>query len=145
MDADFSHDINEIKNFLHESSHHDLIVGSRYLDGIRITNWPIKRLVLSIIAARYTRFVTGMQITDPTSGFNCIAVSRLRQLDFKNFISNGYVFQIELKYRLWKMGARIKEIPITFKDRINGKSKMNVENIGQAIINVIRLRLKNKI
>ena len=129
MDADFSHDPIEIPNFLEAIKDNDLVLGSRYIKGVNVINWPLKRLLLSYFANMYTRFVTGMKIKDATGGFKCFRASLLSKIDLSSVKTNGYGFQIEMTYRIWKLGGRIKEIPIIFVDRIDGFSKMNKDII----------------
>lgn len=140
MDADFSHDPKEIPNFLKEIESNDLVLGSRYIKGVNVVNWPLSRLLLSYFANVYTRFVTGLPVNDATGGFKCFRVSKLKEIDLNKIKSNGYGFQIEMTYRLWKKGARIKEIPIIFIDRMEGESKMNKKIVYEAIFLVWKLK-----
>ncbi len=139
MDADFSHDPREIPNFLEAIEKADLVLGSRYLNGIRITNWPLCRLFLSKGAATYVRIVTGMPVTDPTGGFKCYRREVLEKIDLDTIISNGYSFQIEMTHTVWMHGFRINEIPITFEDRRMGHSKMSSAICREAVLIVWRL------
>ncbi len=141
MDADFSHDPKMIPLFLESIKNHHLVVGSRYKDGIRVVNWPLKRLVLSILASKYVRLITGMKVSDPTSGFKCYSREVLESINFHRVMSNGYSFQIEMKYRAYRKGFSIGEIPIIFVDRHSGSSKMSRAIIIEALIVVWRLRL----
>ncbi len=125
MDADFSHDPKEIPHFLKAAEDADLVLGSRYVDGIRITNWPLRRLMLSKGAALYVRLITGMPTTDPTGGFKCYRRRVLAAIDLDLIISNGYSFQVEMSHTAWLKGFRIAEVPITFVDRRSGYSKMS--------------------
>jgi len=125
MDADFSHDPEMLPVFLRELEKFDLVVGSRYKGGIRIINWPLRRLMLSIIANKYIRIVTGMKLTDATSGFKGYRRGVLEAIDLGRVRSNGYSFQIEMKYRAHKKKFAISEIPIIFLDRHSGSSKMS--------------------
>jgi len=143
MDADFSHDPGEIPNFLKTIENADLVIGSRYMHGINITNWPLSRLILSKSASIYVRMVTGMPITDPTGGFKCYRSDILKNIDLDSVVSNGYSFQIEMKYNAWKSGFRIAEIPITFVDRRSGYSKMNTGIISEALWEVWQLAMRN--
>lgn len=143
MDCDFSHDPNQIPDLLTAALDYDLVIGSRYIDGIRIINWPFKRLLLSYGASLYTRFVTGLPINDTTGGFKCFKRKALESLDFNRIISNGYSFQLELNYKIWVKGLKIKEVPIIFYERRDGQSKMGGGIILEAIFAVFRLRLKN--
>lgn len=124
MDADFSHDPAEIPSFLKAAENADLILGSRYVGGIRIVNWPLSRLMLSKGAATYVRVVTGLPVTDPTGGFKCFRREVLEAIDLDSVMSNGYAFQIEMTHKVWRKGFRVVEIPITFEDRRSGYSKM---------------------
>ncbi len=134
MDADLSHDPAEIPNFIRKIEEgHDLVIGSRYLDGIRIINWPLGRLMLSQFAAYYTRFWTGLPLTDPTSGFKCFRREALQALNLDRIRSNGYAFQIEMDYYVWRKGFKLAEIPIIFTDRIHGTSKMNPSIVREAV------------
>lgn len=141
MDADLSHDPSEIPNFARKAEEGaDLVVGSRYLDGIRIINWPLRRLILSRFASAYTRFWTGLPLTDPTSGFKCFRREALAALDLGRIRSNGYAFQIEVSYYLWRKGFRLAEVPIVFTDRHQGVSKMNPRIVREAALLVPMLR-----
>jgi dolichol-phosphate mannosyltransferase len=141
MDADFSHDPRELPNFIKAIEDHDLVIGSRYKTGVNVVNWPLSRLILSYGANLYTRIITGMPIKDATGGFKCFRAEVLRFVDLDAIQSNGYGFQIEMNYRLWKKGARITEIPIIFIDRRSGVSKMSKGIIWEAIFLVWRLKL----
>jgi dolichol-phosphate mannosyltransferase len=141
MDADFSHDPASLPEFLREIETHDLVLGSRYLHGVTVVNWPMSRLLLSYFANMYARWVTGLPIRDATGGFKCFRTSALRLVDLDKIKGNGYSFQIELNYKLWKKGLRIKEIPIIFVDRTMGQSKMSGQIIHEALFLLIRLRL----
>ncbi len=142
MDADFSHDPKELLVFLNEIQNYDLVIGSRYITGVNVVNWPLSRLLLSYFASVYTRMVTGLPVRDTTSGFKCFRASVLKNINLKSIHSNGYGFQIEMNYRMWKLGARIKEIPIIFIDRRSGVSKMNKKIIWEAVWLVWKLRFK---
>ena len=142
MDCDFSHDPNQIPDLLAAALDHDLVIGSRYIDGIRIINWPFRRLLLSYCASIYTRFITGIPVCDTTGGFKCFKRSALATLDFNRIISNGYSFQLELNYKIWAKGLKIKEVPIIFYERRDGQSKMGGGIIIEALFAVFRLRLK---
>jgi len=140
MDADFSHNPDIIPVFIKEIETHDLILGSRYISGVNVVNWPLSRLILSYGANLYTRIITGLSIKDATGGFKCFRAESLSKINLSKIHSNGYGFQIEMTYRLWKKGARIKEIPIIFIDRRSGVSKMNKHIIWEAIFLVWKLR-----
>ncbi len=142
MDADFSHDPAEIPHFLAAAENADLVLGSRYLGGIRITNWPLRRLLLSMGGALYVRLITGMPFTDPTGGFKCYRRRVLEALELDRIRSNGYSFQIETTHTAWMKGFRIVEIPITFEDRRAGYSKMNVSIFREALWEVWKLYFK---
>ncbi len=143
MDADFSHQPSEITNFLKTAESADLVLGSRYINGIRITNWPLNRLLLSMSGALYVRIITGMPFTDPTGGFKCFHRRVLEAIDLDSIRSNGYSFQIEMTHTAWTKGFRIAEIPITFEDRRAGYSKMNSRIVREALWMVWRLFLRN--
>ncbi len=140
MDADFSHNPNLLPEFLDKIGEYDLVIGSRYISGVNVVNWPLSRLILSYFANLYTKIVTGMPIKDATGGFKCFKAEALKKVDFSKVKSNGYGFQIEMNYRLWKKGAKIKEIPIIFIDRRSGESKMNKKIIYEAMFLVWKLR-----
>lgn len=141
MDADFSHNPEEIPNFLKYIQDYDVVLGSRYIKGVNVVNWPLKRLLLSYFANLYTRIITGMNVKDATGGFKCFRATSLSKINFEEVKSNGYSFQIEMTYRLWKKGARIKEIPIIFVDRLEGESKMSKKIVYEAIFIVWKLKL----
>jgi dolichol-phosphate mannosyltransferase len=141
MDADFSHDPDYLGNFLKEMGGNDLVIGSRYINGVTVVNWPMSRLLLSWFANVYARWATGLPVQDATAGFKCYRVAALKAIDLTKIRSNGYGFQIEMKYQIWKKGFRIKEIPIIFKDRTAGTSKMSGGIIKEALFLLIRLRL----
>ncbi len=142
MDADFSHSPDALPNFLKEIDTHDLVLGSRYLEGITVVNWPLRRLILSVGANIYARFVTGMPIKDSTGGFKCFRRTTMEMLPLENIKSDGYSFQIEMNYHCWKRRLRIKEISITFEDRRVGVSKMSKRIIVEAMWVVWALRLR---
>ncbi len=140
MDADFSHDPGDIRHFLEAIKDNDLVIGSRYLDGIRVVNWPLSRLILSTGANIYTELVTGLPLKDSTGGFKCFRRETLAGLPLDTVRSDGYSFQIEMNFLCWKKGFRIKEIPIIFSDRVVGVSKMSKKIIWEAAFMVWRLR-----
>jgi dolichol-phosphate mannosyltransferase len=142
MDADFSHDPVALDEFLEEIESHDLVLGSRYLHGITVVNWPLRRLILSVGANRFASFVTGLPMKDSTGGFKCFRRSTLEMLPLDRIKSDGYSFQIEMNYHCWKRGLRIKEIPIMFVDRQVGTSKMSKRIIVEAMWMVWALRLR---
>ena len=140
MDADFSHDPQMIPDFLEKIREKHLVIGSRYSNGISIVNWPLHRLVLSLMAGKYVRLITGMKLSDPTSGFKCYRREVLEEINLDKISSSGYSFQIEMKYRVFKKGYSIGEIPIIFIDRQNGASKMSKAIILEALIVAWKLR-----
>lgn len=142
MDCDFSHDPKEIPNFLKNTKDYDLVIGSRYVSGIRVINWPLERLMLSLAASFYTRTITKLPLKDTTGGFKCFTRRALESVDLSKVIFKGYAFQIELNYKVWSKGFRLKEIPIIFYERRNGASKMNRSLIFEALFGVFKLRIK---
>ncbi len=142
MDCDFSHDPKDIEKILEAAQTNDLVIGSRYIDGIRIINWPFRRLLLSYGASIYTRLITGLKVLDVTGGYKCFSRKALEQLNLDKIISNGYSFQVELNFRIWSMGLRIKEVPIIFTERRDGQSKMSGGIVKEAIFAVIILRIR---
>ena len=142
MDADFSHDPIAIDEFLKEIETHDVVLGSRYLYGITVVNWPLRRVILSVGANIYARFVTGMPIKDSTGGFKCFRREVLEALPLKKIKSDGYSFQIEMNYHCWRRKFSIKEIPIMFVDRQVGTSKMSNSIVWEAMWMVWALRLR---
>lgn len=143
MDADFSHDPNEIRNFLEAIKNNDLVLGSRYIHGVRVLNWPMRRLLLSFFASVYTRIITGMPVRDATGGFKCFRRKVLEAIDLDKIKSNGYSFQIEMTFKAYKKGFKFVEIPIVFVDRVKGKSKMSKKIVFEAVTMVWKLRLQN--
>ena len=141
MDADFSHDPATLPLFLSAIKESDLVIGSRYLNGVSVVNWPIRRLILSYFASVYTRWVTGLQVHDCTSGFKCFRRSTIEAIDLSRVKSDGYSFQIEMNYRCMEKGFRITEIPIIFIDRHSGTSKMSGTIVREAVFMVWKLRL----
>lgn len=142
MDADFSHEPSALPLFLEHIRNHDLVLGSRYLQGITVVNWPLRRLILSVGANVYARLVTGMPIKDSTGGFKCFRRTTLQMLPLDRIKSDGYSFQIEMNYHCWRRGLAIKEIPIMFIDRQVGLSKMSKRIIMEAMWMVWALRLR---
>jgi dolichol-phosphate mannosyltransferase len=141
MDADFSHDPERLPEFLEAIKEADLVLGSRYQDGhVNVVNWPMSRLFLSYAANVYARFVTGLPIFDTTGGFKCFRRNVLESIDLNSVKSNGYAFQIEMSFRVWKRGFRLFEIPIIFVDRTEGVSKMSKKIVREAVWMVWRLR-----
>ncbi len=143
MDADFSHGPEYIKDFLREIKDYDLVIGSRYISGVNVINWPMSRLLLSYYANVYTRLVTGLPLHDATGGFKCFRREVLESIDLDAVRSTGYAFQIEMSMRVWKNKFRIKEIPIIFYDRTAGVSKMSRKIMLEAVYRVWWLRLKS--
>ncbi|MAZ61301.1 MAG: dolichyl-phosphate beta-D-mannosyltransferase [Candidatus Marinimicrobia bacterium] len=143
IDADMSHNPNDINKLLDYSDSYKLVIGSRYIDGIRIINWPLSRLALSYFANLYAKILTGLKINDCTGGFKCIDIDVLKSININNINSQGYSFQIEINYRAHLNKYEVKEVPIIFTDRTIGKSKMSKKIILEAIIIVPLLRLKN--
>lgn len=143
MDADFSHDPEAIPSFLEAIKENDLVIGSRYSNGINVIYWPMKRLLLSYFANVYTKIITGMKIYDATGGYKCYRIEVLKNINLDKIKSNGYSFQIELTFKAWKKGFRLKEIPIVFRDRLAGTSKMNKKIVYEAVFMVWKLRLRS--
>ncbi|MEF3077888.1 polyprenol monophosphomannose synthase [Winogradskyella poriferorum] len=145
MDADFSHNPNDLIKLYGAcaSNGADIAVGSRYVKGITVVNWPLSRILLSYGASRYVRFITGMKVKDSTAGFICYKRKVLESIALNKIKFVGYAFQIEMKFKAYKKGFKIVEIPVIFKDRIKGKSKMSGSIISEAIFGVISLKLKS--
>ncbi len=144
MDADFSHDPEMIAVLLDGMDSADLVIGSRYVNNtVNVVNWPLGRLVLSKLASVYTRMITGMPVFDPTGGFKCFRREVLEAIDLQRVNSQGYSFQIEMNFRVWKKGFVISEVPIVFTDRTVGKSKMTRKNIREAVWIVWWLKIKS--
>ena len=143
MDADFSHDPAELPRLLEKTETCDLVIGSRYVSGVNVVNWPMRRLVLSYAANVYTRWITGMPVRDATSGFKCFRREVLESIDLDSLRSNGYAFQIEMSFLAWSKGFRVSEIPIVFVDRRVGVSKMSKHIVYEAAWMVWRLKFKN--
>ena len=142
MDADFSHSPEYIRDFLKTIQDYDLVIGSRYISGVNVINWPMSRLLLSYFANVYTQIVTGLPLRDATGGFKCFRREVLEAIDLDLVKSTGYAFQIEMSMRAWKKGFRIKEMPIIFYDRVAGQSKMSKKIMREAVWMVWALRLK---
>jgi dolichol-phosphate mannosyltransferase len=143
MDADFSHNPNDLVQLyyacLHD--HFDLAIGSRYISGVNVVNWPIGRVLLSYFASAYVKFITGMPISDATAGFKCYRRKVLETIDLDKIKFAGYAFQIEMKFIAWKYGFRIKEVPIIFTERRSGVSKMSAGIIKEAVWGVISMKI----
>lgn len=145
MDADFSHNPSDLIRLYNSCAREgsDIAVGSRYVKGITVVNWPLSRILLSYGASRYVRLITGMKVKDSTAGFICYKREVLESIDLDKVKFVGYAFQIEMKFKAYKKGFKIVEIPVIFKDRIKGKSKMSGSIISEAIFGVISLKLKS--
>jgi dolichol-phosphate mannosyltransferase len=143
MDGDFSHNPDDIPRFVEAAQDADLVLGSRYCNGIRVINWPLRRLLLSTGAARYVQIITGMPFSDPTGGFKCFRRHALQSIHLDAVRSNGYSFQIELTHKLWREGMKIVEIPIIFTDRFHGQSKMSRKIVWEALAMVWSLLFQN--
>ncbi|HOX03520.1 MAG TPA: polyprenol monophosphomannose synthase [Candidatus Paceibacterota bacterium] len=143
MDGDFSHNPADIPAFLEAMREADLALGTRYRDGIRVINWPLRRLMLSLTAAHYVQWITGMPFTDPTGGYKCFRRRALEAIDLDSVQSNGYSFQIEMTHRVWRQGLRVVEVPIVFTDRFQGASKMSRAIVWEAIGMTWRLLWQN--
>ena len=145
MDADFSHQPKELKSMIKIlDSNVDLVIGSRYVNGVNVVNWPLGRILLSYFASFYVQFITGMPIKDPTAGFVGYKRRVLEAIDLDKIKFIGYAFQIELKYKAWIKNFLIKEHPIIFINRVYGKSKMSGNIVWEALFGVLLLRLKKK-
>jgi dolichol-phosphate mannosyltransferase len=143
MDCDFSHDPADIPRFIEAAQNADLVLGSRYCNGIRVMNWPMERLLLSTGAALYVRWITGMPFADPTGGYKCFRRRALASINLDAVRSNGYSFQIELTHMLWRQGMKVVEIPIIFTERSHGMSKMSGKIKWEALAMVWRLWFQN--
>lgn len=143
MDADFSHDPAMLPQFLEKIKEYDVVVGSRYLNGVSVVNWPIRRLILSYCANVYTRMITGLKISDCTGGFKCFRRNVLESIQLDRIKSDGYSFQIEMNYRCVENGFRVGEIPIIFIDRHAGESKMSKKIVREAVMMVWKLKLNS--
>lgn len=142
MDADFSHDPAEVPHMLNRAQSADLVLGSRYVGGIRVINWPLGRLILSRGAGLYVKWITGLPVTDPTGGFKCFRRTVLEQIDLTRIRSNGYSFQIEMTHTAWLMGFHIVDHPITFEERRSGQSKMSASIVREALWEVWKIWFK---
>ena len=145
MDADFSHDPNDLPRLYKSCKDNgsDLAIGSRYVNGVNIVNWPMSRLLMSFFASKYVKIITGMPVHDATAGFKCYQRKVLEKINLDKIQFVGYAFQIEMKFKLWDLGYNFKEIPITFKNRTHGESKMNSSIISEAIFGVIIIKFKS--
>jgi dolichol-phosphate mannosyltransferase len=145
MDADFSHDPKYLPDFIAAAERADLVLGSRYLTGVNVVNWPLYRLLISIGGNMYARMVTGLPVRDCTGGFKCFRREVLQAINLDTISASGYSFQIEMSWLTWKKGFRIKEIPIVFVDRKTGVSKMSTKIFREALLLIWRLRLSSLI
>lgn len=143
MDADFSHDPAAIPKLIEGSRQFDVTIGSRYIRGVNVVNWPLRRLLLSMGASFYTRMITGLQVQDCTAGFVCYRRQVLEAINLDNVLSDGYSFQIEMKFKAWKKGFTLGEVPIVFVDRRWGESKMSKKIVQEAYWMVWRLKFKS--
>ncbi len=145
MDADFSHNPDDLMRLQHACAIEgaDLAIGSRYISGVNVVNWPIGRVIMSYYASKYVRIITGMKIMDTTAGFKCYNRKVLETIDFDRIRFKGYAFQIEMKYTAFKFGFKIVEVPIIFTDRKNGKSKMSGGIFNEALWGVIIMKWKS--
>ena len=145
MDADFSHnpeDLIKLYNTCAEEGY-DLAIGSRYITGVNVVNWPMGRVLMSFFASKYVQFITGMPIKDATAGFKCYSRRVLEAINLNSIRFIGYAFQIEMKFTTWKLGFKIKEVPIIFTDRTRGTSKMNTRIFREAVFGVIYMKIKS--
>lgn len=145
MDADFSHDPNDLLRLYQACSEYggELAIGSRYSQGVNIVNWPMSRLLMSFFASKYVKFITGLPVNDSTAGFICYKRSVLETIDLNAIQFVGYAFQIEMKFKAWKAGFEVVEVPVIFTDRKEGYSKMNTSIFFEAFIGVIQLKLNS--
>lgn len=146
MDADFSHNPKDLLQLLYACKHqgHDMAIGSRYIEGVNVVNWPMGRVLMSYFASIYVRLITGLPINDSTAGFKCYrrrVIETLKPHENIKFI--GYAFQIEMKFNTWKHGFRIKEVPIIFTDRTKGESKMSSGIFREAVIGVLEMKIRS--
>jgi dolichol-phosphate mannosyltransferase len=143
MDADFSHNPEDIPRLIAATEEYDLAIGSRYVGGIRVNDWSLGRLLLSLSAVKYVRALTGLPLSDPTGGFKCFRIEALHALDLDRIYSRGFSFQIEINYRIWRMGFLIGEIPVIFNERASGLSKMSLGIALEALWVICRLVLQD--
>lgn len=144
MDSDFSHNPDDVPQFLEAAQNADLVLGSRYMNGIRIINWPLKRLMLSKFAANYVQFITGMPFTDPTGGYKCFRRHTLEAINLDGIRSIHYAFQFEMTHKIWRRGMKVAEVPIIFTERVEGHSKMSGRVMREALWMPWRLLVRNK-
>lgn len=145
MDGDLSHNPDDLSAILKAAQEADLVLGSRYCNGIRVINWPLRRLMLSLCAAKYVQVITGMPFTDPTGGFKCFRRHTLQSVDLNDVRSNGYSFQIELTHKVWRQGLKIAEVPIIFTDRFLGTSKMSPGIVREALWITWKMLFQNRL
>lgn len=145
MDADFSHNPKDLVGLYHTCADedYDVAIGSRYIKGVNVVNWPMSRVLLSYFASRYVRIILGIPVEDTTAGFMCYKRRVLERINFKSIKFVGYAFQIEMKYVAWKLGFKIKEIPVIFTERTAGNSKMSQSIIREAVLGVLQLKMRN--
>jgi dolichol-phosphate mannosyltransferase len=145
MDADFSHDPDDLIKLYQACTENgaDLAIGSRYISGVNVVNWPLSRVLMSYIASIYVRFITGMKIMDTTAGFKCYKREVLEKIRLEKIKSVGYGFQIEMKFKTWKLGYKIMEVPIIFTDRKLGASKMTGGIFNEALWGVLRMKIRS--
>ncbi len=145
MDADFSHNPKDLIRLKHacEKEGYDLAVGSRYVKGVNVVNWPLARVLLSYFASIYVRFLTGMTIKDPTAGFKCYKRKVLETINLDGIKFIGYAFQIEMKFSAWKHGFKITEVPIIFTDRTKGTSKLSKGIIKEGVFGVLKMKVRS--
>jgi dolichol-phosphate mannosyltransferase len=145
MDGDLSHNPDDIPAFLTAAGGADLVLGSRYCNGIRVINWPLRRLMLSLSAAKYVQIITGMPFTDPTGGFKCFRRRTLESINLDDVHSSGYSFQIEMTHKVWRQGLKIVEVPIIFTDRFQGTSKMSPKIVREALRITWKMLFQNRL
>lgn len=145
MDADFSHNPDDLIKLYHacSSEGYDMAIGSRYITGVNVVNWPMGRVLMSFFASKYVQFVTGLPIKDTTAGFKCYTAKVLKAMDLNKIKFVGYAFQIEMKFTAWKLGFKIVEVPIIFTDRTKGTSKMSTGIFKEAVMGVIYMKLRS--
>jgi len=145
MDADFSHNPEDLIRLYQACKEKgaDVAIGSRYATGVNVVNWPMKRVLMSYFAGKYVRFVTGMPVADPTAGFKCYRMEVLKTIDLDKIKFIGYAFQIEMKFKAWKYGFKVVEVPIIFTERERGKSKMSFKIFKEAFLGVISMKINS--
>lgn len=145
MDADFSHNPQDLIRLYKACAEegYDMAIGSRYITGVNVVNWPMGRVLMSFFASKYVQFITGMPIKDATAGFKCYSRRVLEAINLNSIRFIGYAFQIEMKFTTWKLGFKIKEVPIIFTDRTKGTSKMSTHIFREAVFGVIYLKIKS--